>query len=58
MTFCIPLERKFEGIQFLTMDLRLKMYGTKVMTSYSDIIASICRNLSSLNIRIYVLLDK
>ena len=53
MTFYIQLERKFEADQFLTKELGLKMYRTKVMTSYSDFIVSTCRNLSPLNIRIY-----
>ena len=58
MTFYIPLERKRDADQFLTKDLGLKMYRAKVMMSDNDIVVSICRNLSPLNIRIYVLLDK
>ena len=57
-TFYIPLERKFDDDQFLTKDFGLKMYGTEVMVSYSDVIVRICRNLSPMSIRIYVLLDK
>ena len=58
MTFYIPLERKFNADQFLTKDLEIKMYRTDIMISYSDVIVSTCRNLSLLNIRIYVLLGK
>ena len=58
MTFYILLERKFDADQFLRKDLGLKMYGTEVVMSYNDIIVSICRNLSLLNIRIYELLGK
>ena len=58
MTFYIPLERKFNADQFLTKDLEIKMYRTDITISYSDVIVSTCRNLSLLNIRIYVLLGK
>ena len=58
MTFYIPLERKFNADQFLTKDLEFKMYRTDIVISYSDVIVSTCRNLSLLNIRIYVLLGK
>ena len=58
MTFYIPLERKFNADQFLTKDLEFKMYRTDTVISYSDVIVSTCRNLSLLNIRIYVLLGK
>ena len=58
MTFFIPLERKFDADQFLTKNLGLKMYGTEVMTLYNNVIVSITTNLSPLNIRLCVLLDR
>ena len=58
MTFYIPLERKFDADQFLTKNLGLKMYGTEVMTLYNNVIVSITTNLSPLNIRLCVLLDR
>ena len=58
MKFYILLERKFDTGQFLTKDLGLKMDGTEVLMSHSDIVNSICRNLSLLNITIYVLFNK
>ena len=38
MILYIPLERKFDADRFLAKDLKLKMYGAEVMTSYSDVI--------------------
>ena len=58
MKFYILLERKFDTGQFLTKDLGLKMDGTEVLMSHIDIVNSICRNLSLLNITIYVLFNK
>ena len=45
-TFYLSLERKFNADQLLVKDLVLKMYGTKVMSSYSDI--SVLEKLSPL----------
>ena len=42
MAFFIPLERKSDADQFLIMDSGLKKYGIEVITSYSNVIASIC----------------
>ena len=41
MTFYLPLKRKFNADQLLLKKLRLKMYGTEAMTSYSDVIVKV-----------------
>ena len=46
MTFYVPLARKFNADQFLIKDLELKMCGTEVMSSYSDVTVKVLEKLS------------